>query len=184
MSLNTFGQRKKIVKKSISGTLITKLDKVSAEMFRNNLYLINNVAGSITKNDTIVLKSNFQKSLPLNPKITILNSKGNQFYVVVWIENEITTTKTKTEDATTVFTEVCDFSNKTKVLSNFQKTTKIKEIRFLDSNQTVSETIDKVRKEGNEIKTLADGDILLTNKKGETKFTYSPTEKTYILKKK
>ena len=184
MTLNTFGQRKKIVKKPISGVVITKLDKVAAEFFKNTLYVIIPSITDATQKDTIILKPDVQKNAILNPTISLIKTKTNQFYAVSWTENNLTTTKLKTEDATTIFTEICDFSTKLRVLSNFQKTTKIKEIRFFDANQTVSETIDKVRKEGNEIKILPDGDVILINKKGETKLTFSPAEKIYVIKKK
>lgn len=181
MCLTTYGQRKKVVKKvASSSNIVAKLGKVSAEVYKNNFYVTNLKALSAIEKDTISLKSFAERQFPLNTKIITITPKSNQFYVISWTENEISTSKLKTEDATTTFTEICDFTTKTKVLSNFQKTTKIKEIRFLDVNQTVSETIDKVRKEGNELKILPEGDVVLSNKKGDTKMTYSPIEKKYI----
>jgi len=184
MCSNTFGQRKKIVKKPLSGSPIAKLDKVSAEIFNGKFYIINNTNDAEALLDTIFLKIDVEKSAVLNAKISTINLKQNQFYVISWTENEIVTSKLKTEDITTVFTEICDFSSKMKVFSNFQKTTKIKEVRFLDANQTVSETVDKLRKEGNEINILPDGDVVLINKKGQTKLTYNLADKAYVLKKK
>ena len=184
LSLNSFGQRKKTVNKPKIATVLAKLDNVSVEILKNNLYVFNTKVGKDSKTDTIILKMNIQKSMPIDCKISVVNLKPNQFYIISWVENEITTTKLKTEEATTVFTEICDFSSKTKVFSNFQKTTKIKEIRFLDVNQTVSETIDKIRKEGNEFKIQPDGIVIQTNKKGEIRWIYNPKEKIYVLKQK
>lgn len=184
LSLNSFAQRKKPVNKPNAASVLAKLDNVSVEILKNNIYLFNSKTGKDAKKDTIVLKMNVQKAPPTDCKISVVNSKSNQFYVVSWTENEITTTRLKTEDATTIFTEICDFSTKTKVFSNFQKTTKIKEIRFFDAKETVSETIDKLRKEGNEFKIQPDCEVIQTNKKGEIKWIYSPAEKVYVLKKK
>lgn len=122
--------------------------------------------------------------MPSDCKITPFNSKGVKFYAVSWTEKAITETKLKTEEATTTFTEICDFTSKSKVLSNAQTTTKISEIVFLDKNQTVSETREKVRREGFEFSITPDGDVILKNKSQENRLSYNATEKKFVGMKK
>lgn len=176
----TFGysQKKKAVKKPASSvSVIAKADNITAELIKNNFYLF---ANNKAKKDTILLKTFDASKLPLNCTITPFTTKATKFYSVSWTEVNITETKLKTEEATTTYTEICDFASKAKVLSNAQTTTKIKEIHYLDTKQTVSETLEKLRKEGFELTITTEGDVVLKNKTQENKMTYDITAKKYI----
>ena len=155
-------QKKKGAKKAgTSSSVLAKANNLTAEMVKNNFYLSINNKGA--KKDTILLKK-IVGDRPMEVKITPFTTKGTKLYSVSWAEKLVTTTKTKTEEATTSYTEIWDVAAKAKVLSNAQITTKIKEIQFLDKNKTVSQTNEKVRKEGFEFNLTKDGDVILKNK--------------------
>lgn len=162
-------------------SILAKADNLTAEIVKSNFYLF--ISGS--KKDTILLKALDVNKMLTDCKITPFTSKGVKLYAVSWTEKAITETKLKKEEALTTFTEVCDIATKSKVLSNAQTTTKITEIVFLDKNQTVSETREKVRKEGFEFTLTPDGDVLLKNKAQENRMSYSATDKKFVgIKKK
>ncbi|MFC6875949.1 hypothetical protein [Flavobacterium myungsuense] len=165
-------------KKSTSSKFLAKFDNISAEIVKNNFYLF--ITNKGAKKDTILLKSIDENKLPLQCKILPFMAKGVKLYSVSWTENKVTEAKLKTEDATTTFTEICNVTSKTKLLSNTQTTTKIKEIHFLDAKQTASETIQKVRNEGLLLSITVEGDIILKSKTQENKMTYSPTENKFV----
>lgn len=170
-------QKKKTPQKN-AASVVAKLDNLSVEIQKNNLFLL--IGNKGTKKDTILLKVIDESSAPSEYKILPFLAKGVKLYSVSWVEKKITETKLKTEDATTVFTELCEINSKTKLLSNAQTTTKIKEIHFLDAKQTVSETIQKVRNEGFILSLTKEGDVILKNKTQENKLTYNPTENKFV----
>ncbi len=172
-----YSQKKKTLQKTTSSVL-AKSENLSVEIIKNNLCLL--VINKETKKDTIVLKNNIENSLLKECKILPFLAKNVKLYSISWIENKVTETKLKTEDATTVFTEICELASKTKLLSNAQTTTKIKEIHFLDAKQTVSETIQKVRNEGSVLSLTKEGDVILKNKTQENKLTYNPIENKFV----
>lgn len=172
-----YSQKKKTPQKTTSSVL-AKSENLSVEIIKNNLCLL--VVNKETKKDTIVLKNNIENSLLKDCKILPFSTKNVKLYSISWIENKITETKLKTEDATTVFTEICEIATKTKLLSNVQTTTKIKEIHFLDAKQTVSETIQKVRNEGSALSLTKEGDVILKNKTQESRMIYNPTNNTFV----
>lgn len=172
-----FSQMKQSSNKAFSSVL-AKSENVSAEVIKNNFYLL--IANKGAKKDTILLKNIEANKLPLACKIISFTAKGVKLYSVTWTENKITESKLKTENATTTFTEICDVVTKTKLVSNAQTITKIKEIHFLDAKQTVSETIQKVRNEGFVLSLTKEGDIILKNKTQENKMTYNPTDAKFV----
>jgi hypothetical protein len=95
----------------------------------------------------------------------------------------VTTTKLKTEDAIIIFSEIVNFETKSKVLSNTQTTVNITEMHYLDSKQTVSETVQKVRREGSELVLNPDGDVSLKNKTRENKLTFNVDKNLFLAKK-
>ncbi|MBC7440004.1 MAG: hypothetical protein H7250_08485, partial [Flavobacterium sp.] len=109
--------------------------------------------------------------------------KGKKLFLISWSENAVTTTKLKTEDALMVFSEIVNFETKSKVLSNTQTTVNIREIHFLDAKQTVSETLQKVRREGFVLNLNPDGDVILKNKTQENKLTYNTDKNLFVAKK-
>ena len=175
---NSVYSQKKKSSQQISSSVLAKSDNLSVEIVKNNLCLL--IANKGAKKDTIVLKNKVDNSLPKECKIQSFLAKNVKLYSISWIENKLTETKLKTEDATTVYTELCDIASKTKLLSNAQTTTKIKEIHFLDTKQTVSETIQKVRNEGFVLSLTKEGDVILKNKTQENKLTYNPTENKLV----
>ena len=118
-----YSQKKKS-SQPISSSVLAKFENLSVEIIKNNLCLL--ILNKEAKKDTIVLKKNIENSLPKECKILPFSAKNVKLYSISWIENKVTETKLKTEDATTVFTEICELASKTKLLSNAQITTKIK----------------------------------------------------------
>jgi|JI10StandDraft_1071094.scaffolds.fasta_scaffold97657_2 hypothetical protein len=172
-----YSQKKKTPQKTTSSVL-AKFENLSVEIIKNNLCLL--ILNKEAKKDTIVLKNSIENSLPKECKILPFSAKNVKLYNISWIENKVTETKLKIEDATTVFTEICELASKTKLLSNAQTTTKIKEIHFLDAKQTVSETIQKVRNEGSVLSLTKEGDVILKNKTQESRMIYNPTNNTFV----
>ncbi len=178
LTIYSFSQKNKSIKKIIATTVVAKIENLTAEMNKTNLYLfINN---KLSKKDTILSKKiDTDKSLT-DFKIMKFLTKGIPLYCITWNEKSIVDTKLKKEEKTIIVTEICNPTTKTVVFSNNQTTNNTSEIHFLDVNQTVSETIQKVRREGFEFSLKKDGDIVLKNKTQENKMTYSDLEKKYI----
>ena len=178
---NLLAQKKKIKKSGAATSALAKAENVSAEMFNKNLFAIK--ANSGVKKDSVMLKTFRENSKPTALKITPFTSKGKKLFLISWSENVVTTTKLKTEDALIIFSEIVNFETKSRVLSNTQTTVNIKEIHFLDAKQTVSETLQKVRREGFELTLTPDGDVNLKNKTQENKLTYNADKNLFVTKK-
>ena len=178
---NLLAQKKKIKKSGAATSALAKAENVSAEMFNKNLFAIK--ANSGVKKDSVMLKTFRENSKPTALKITPFTSKGKKLFLISWSENVVTTTKLKTEDALIIFSEIVNFETKSRVLSNIQTTVNIKEIHFLDAKQTVSETLQKVRREGFELTLTPDGDVNLKNKTQENKLTYNADKNLFVTKK-
>ncbi|MBP2281835.1 hypothetical protein H4V97_000153 [Flavobacterium sp. CG_23.5] len=173
-----FSQSNKSSKKSSSSLVLAKSENVSAEMNKNKFYL--SFTNKEEKKDTILLKTFDSNKVPLECKIEAFITKGTTLHKITWLEKKSAITKLKTEDAVTTVSVICDIASKTKVLTNEQTMTKIKEIHFLDVNQTVSETIDKIRNEGFECIVNKQGDVVLKNKGKENKMIYNPSDKKFV----
>ena len=174
-----FSQKKKVVKKATAKSafiVLAKNGNLSAELDKNKFYLFTDAS----RKDTIVLKKFEKAILPTECKITPFTAKGTALYCITWIEKNVPDTQLKNEEATTIFNEIWDVNTKTQVLANNQTTTKITEIVFLDKNKTVSETREKMRREGFEFTLTKEGDVILKNKSQENKMTYSAADKKYV----
>ena len=180
-NINLLAQKKKIKKSGAATSALAKAENVSAEMFNKNLFAIK--ANSGVKKDSVMLKTFRENSKPTALKITPFTAKGKKLFLISWSENVVTTTKLKTEDALIIFSEIVNFETKSRVLSNIQTTVNIKEIHFLDAKQTVSETLQKVRREGFELTLTPDGDVNLKNKTQENKLTYNADKNLFVTKK-
>jgi hypothetical protein len=156
---------------------LAKTDNVTAELIGNTMYIF---AGKTGVKDTLSKKAFSDKLRPVDVKISKFTAKGAPLYSVSWKEVNTTESKLRKEIATTTCTEIRDPTNKGSVFSNSQTTVNITEIRYLDKNQTVSETVDKVRREGMELTLLPDGDIVLKNKAQESRLTYNSAERKYV----
>lgn len=178
---NLLSQKKKIKKSGATTSALAKAENVSAEMINKNLFAIR--AGSGVKKDSVMLKTFRENSKPTALKITPFTAKGKKLFLISWSENVVTTTKLKTEDALIIFSEIVNFETKSKVLSNTQTTVNIKEIHYLDAKQTVSETLQKVRREGFELNLTPDGDVSLKNKTQDNKLTFNIDKNLFVAKK-
>jgi hypothetical protein len=178
---SVYSQKKKALKKTPSATVLAKSDKVAAEIFKNNFYLS---LSSKTPKDTIIIKSIDPAIVPTGAKISSYITKGFPLCLVTWTEKNVITTKLKTTSATKTYSEIFDLATKTKVFSNIQTLTNIKEIHFLDSKQTVSETIERNQNEGFVFTLKPTGDISLRTKTQENKMGFDVNTKKYIASRK
>ncbi len=178
-SINSLAQKKnKKTITSISKTVITQTDGISVEAIKNNFYvLFNNGLSKDTLSKTVGNKQTDCKIIPFN-------AKTNKLYLVSWIEKNTTQTATKTEDKTLTYSEIFDTNSKSKVFSNIQTSTKIKEQVFLDKLKNASETQERTRNEGFVVTILPDGDLSLKTKTQENKMTFDLVAKKYIDAKK
>jgi hypothetical protein len=178
---SVYSQKKKTQKKASSTTALAKSDNATAEILKNNFCLSIN---SKTTKDTIVIKSIDPLNLPTGVKISNYTTKGFPLCLVTWIEKNVTTTKLKTTSATKTYSEIFDLATKTKVFSNSQTLTNIKEIHFLDTKQTVSETIERNQNEGFVFMLKPTGDISLKTKTQENKMGFDLNTKKYVASRK
>jgi hypothetical protein len=174
-------QKKKSAKNAPASAALAKAENVTVEMINKTLTVIR--ASSAVKKDSVMLKDFTENSKATAVKITPFTAKGKKLFLISCSENVVTTTKLKTEDAIIIFSEIVNFETKSKVLSNTQTTVNIKEFHYLDSKQTVSETVQKVRREGYELVLNPDGDVSLKNKTRENKFTFNVDKNLFVAKK-
>jgi hypothetical protein len=172
----SFSQKKKTAKPAASSSL-AKLNNLSVELIKNNLYLFIDNKGA--KKDTILLKTYEAKGNPTDCKITPFTAKGTALHLISWTQNKLTETKDKTENRTEIYSEICNTLTKTKPLSNLQATTKIKEIQYLDKLKTASQTVEKIGNEGFAFTLTKEGDVQLKNKTQEVKMIYNPASNVY-----
>ena len=180
-SSSLLAQKKKISKNAPASSALAKAENVTVEMINKTLTVIR--ANSAVKKDSVMLKDFTENNKATAVKITPFTAKGKKLFLISWCENVVTTTKLKTEDAIIIFSEIVNFETKSKVLSNTQTTVNIKEFHYLDSKQTVSETVQKVRREGSELVLNPDGDVSLKNKTRESKLTFSADKNLFVAKK-
>ena len=181
ISPSLVAQKKKISKSTPTSSALAKAENVTVEMINKNLTVIR--VNSTVKKDSVMLKDFTENSKATAVKITPFTAKGKKLFLISWSENVVTTTKLKTEDAIIIFSEIVNFETKSKVLSNTQTTVNIKEFHYLDSKQTVSETVQKVRREGSELFLNPDGDVSLKNKTRENKLTFNVDKNLFVAKK-
>lgn len=175
----TFGQKKKSSpsKKPAAPAALAKLNNLSVELIKNNLYLFVDNKG--VKKDTMLLKTYTGAANPKDCKIAAFSAKGTALHVVTWSEITLTETKERTENRVEVYSEIWNVATKTKPLANMQATTHIKEIQWLDKGKNASQTVEKKRNEGYEFILTKEGDVTLKNKQGETKMIYNPSSNVF-----
>ncbi len=176
VATSSFSQKKKATKPAATSALV-KLNNLSVELIKNNLYLFVDNKGA--KKDTILLKTYEGKGNPIDCKITPFTAKGTALHLISWTENKVTESKDKTENRTQIYSEICNTITKTKPLSNLQATTKIKEIQFLDKLKTASQTVEKIQNEGFAFTLTKEGDVQLKNKTQDNKMIYNPSSNVY-----
>ncbi|AWA30722.1 hypothetical protein HYN48_11860 [Flavobacterium magnum] len=173
-------QKKKApAKKTVAKiTTLAKTDNLSADM-AGNKFMVSITDGKVK--DTLFSRPfDPAKTLPADFKITPFTAKGAKLYAISWTQRNISETKLKNEEALTTFTEIWDAAAKKQILANNQITTKVSEIVYLDKNQTVSETQQKMRREGFELTITPEGDIVLKNKTQENRMTYDAGQQKFI----
>lgn len=158
---------------------LAKADNLTANYAKNELFLtVNGVAS-----DTISLRKN-GISDPAQVAINPISCGGQKLYCVTWTENKKTgDIKTKQEDVTQKHTMIVDVASKSKVLANIESANHITEKVYLSADKYVSETQEKVRREGFECALQPDGTVVLKNKSTQTKLVYDAATKKFVAKK-
>ena len=172
----TFAQNKKTPKSSATAAL-AKLNNLSMELIKDNLYLFIENKGA--KKDTILLKKYEGKGKPIDCKIIAFTTKGTPLHLLYWAETAVTESKEKTENKTMQYNEIWNIKTKNKAFSNLQTTSKIKEIQYLDKLKNASQTIDKIRNEGLAFTLTKEGDVHLKNKTQENHLSYNVSSNVY-----
>jgi hypothetical protein len=172
-----YSQKKKSSSKAkASAGVLAKTDNLSAEIVKNEFHLYVTEAG---KKEALFTRPIDAKKTLSECKITSFKAKETPLYYISWTEKGTTKTDLKTEDATSIVSEIWEVPTKTQVIANTQTTTHIIEKVFLDKLKNASETQEKNRREGFEFTLLPNGDVVLKNKSQENKQSYDPTTKTY-----
>nr|WP_294936519.1 hypothetical protein [uncultured Flavobacterium sp.] len=161
--------------KAESGVL-AKTDNLTAEKIKNEVHIYITTDG---KKELLFSKPVDAKRTLSEVKITGFKAKETPLYYISWTEKGTTKTDLKTEDATSIVSEIWEVPTKTRVIANTQTTTHIIEKVFLDKGKNASETQERNRREGSEFMLLPNGDIVLKNKTQESKQTYDPATKTF-----
>lgn len=158
---------------------LAKADNLSVDYAKNELFIT--ITG--TAKDTVSLRRN-GLSEPTEVTLKPVTCSGNKLYVVTWTEKKKSgDVKTKLEDVTQKHTMIVDVASKSKVLANIESANHITEKVYLSADKYVSETQEKVRREGMECAVAADGSVVLKNKSTQTKLVYDATQKKFVAKK-
>lgn len=172
------GQKKKATAASKATVGLAKADNLVAEVKSGNFQL------TITENgkpkDAIVIKTADAKFTPTNCKLTSFTASGTKLYLLTWTEVTQNKTDLKTEDITTIYSNIYEISSKKLVFYNTQLTNHITEKVFLDKMKQVSETQEKMRREGFEFTLNPDGSVKQKNKTQENKLVYDAAKMEYV----
>lgn len=172
------GQKKKATAASKATVGLAKADNLVAEVKSGNFQL------TITENgkpkDAIVIKAADAKFAPTNCKLTSFTASGTKLYLLTWTEVTQNKTDLKTEDITTIYSNIYEISSKKLVFYNTQLTNHITEKVFLDKMKQVSETQEKMRREGFEFTLNPDGSVKQKNKTQENKLVYDAAKMEYV----
>jgi hypothetical protein len=180
-SITSYSQKKKAtVKKEVTTSkgFLAKVDNLVAEVKVGNFQL------TIAGKDAIIVKPADAKFAPTDVKLKSFTAGGVKLYLLSWTEKTLNKTDLKTEDCTTVFSNVYEITSKKQVFSNTQITNHIVEKVFLDKLKNASETQERMRKEGFECTLNLDGTITQKNKTQENKLMYDATKMEFVNSKK
>ncbi len=184
LSTTSFAQKKKkaVAKKTpttaVAKGVLAKADNIVAEIKAGNFQL------TIDGKETIVVKPADAKFTPTNCKLTAFTASGTKLYLLTWTEKLLTKTDLKTEDATTIYSNVYEITSKKQVFANYQITNKITEKVFLDKLKNASETQERLRREGFEFTLNPDGTITQKSKNQENKWVYDAVKFDFVDAKK
>ncbi|MBD3581189.1 hypothetical protein [Flavobacterium selenitireducens] len=175
-SKKTKGKAK--AKSAVSGPkALASADNMSVNYVKNDLFL------TLASKDTVDLRRN-GLSDPTDVALKSINCGGSKLYLVTWTEKKKQgDAKSKLEDITQKHTMIVDVDSKTKVLANIESANHITEKVYLSSDKYVSETQEKVRREGFECALQPDGTVVLKNKSTQTKLVYDAGSKKFVAKK-
>lgn len=174
----SFAQKKKSSKGSNTVAALAKVDNLVAEVKSGSFQL------TIEGKDAIIVKVVDSKFAPTDVKLTPFTASGVKLYLLTWTEKTLNKTDLKTEDITTIYTNIYEVTSKKLVFYNTQVANHIVEKVFLDKNKTASETQEKMRREGFEFKLNPDGSVVQKSKNQENKLVYDAVKMEYVAKKK
>ena len=182
MSTTINAQKKKSSKAVKSSPVIAKVDNLVAEVKAGNFQLTINENGKAK--DAIIIKTADAKFVPKDSKLVSFTTNGTKLYLLSWTEITQNKTELKTEDITTIYSNIYEVTSKKLVLYNTQLTNHIVEKVFLDRLKNASETQEKMRREGFEFTLNADGSVTQKNKTQENKLVYDVAKMEYVNAKK
>jgi hypothetical protein len=184
VSVNSFAQKKKkaVAKKPAATSYLAKVDNLTAEVKGGNFQITISENGK--PKDAIIVKSADAKFTPSDCKLTSFTASGTKLYLLVWTEKTMNKTDLKTEDITTIYSNVYEITSKKQVFYNTQLTNHIVEKVFLDRLKNASETQERMRREGFEFILNADGTITQKNKTQENKWVYKADVMEFVDAKK
>jgi hypothetical protein len=171
-SITSYSQKKKAT--TTSKGVLAKVDNLVAEVKAGNFQL------TIDGKEAIVVKPVDAKFTPTDFKLKSFTASGVKLYLLSWTEKTLNKTDLKSEDITTVYSNIYEITSKKQVFYNTQLTNHIIEKVFLDKNKTASETQEKMRREGFEFTLNPDGSVTQKNKTQENKLVYDPTKMEYV----
>lgn len=181
-SVSSYAQKKKVTaKKAVAITskgVLAKADNIVAEIKAGNFQL------TVDGKEAIVVKSTDAKFAPTDVKLKAFMASGVKLYLLTWTEKTLNKTDLKTEDITTVYSNVYEITSKKQVFYNTQLTNHIVEKVFLDKLKNASETQERMRREGFEFTLNPDGTITQKNKTQENKLIYDATKMEFVNSKK
>ena len=180
-SITSYSQKKKGTVKKAAATskgVLAKVDNLVAEIKTGNFQL------TIDGKDAITIKPVDAKFTPTDVKLTSFMASGIKLYLLAWTEIAQNKTELKTEDITTIYSNVYEITTKKQVFNNTQLTNHIVEKVFLDRLKNASETQEKMRREGFEFILNPDGSITQKNKTQENKWSYDATKMEFVDAKK
>lgn len=182
ISTTMYSQKKKSTIAVNASPVLAKVDNLVAEVKTGNYQL------TITENgkpkETIIIKAADAKFSPLDVKLTTFSANGTKLYLLVWTEKSQNNTELKTEDSSTIFSNIYDIKSKKLVLTNTQLTVFSTEKVYLDQFKNASETQEKIKREGFEFTLNTDGSVIRKSKSQQNKFIYDTTQKEYVIVKK
>jgi len=179
---NSFAQKKKSSIKVKPLTIFAKVDNLIVEI-KNGIFQITINENGAPK-DAIEVKTAEPKFAPTDCKLTPFKANGTQLYLLTWTESTQTKTDLKTEDTSTIYSNIYELASKKLVLSNKQVTSHIVEKVFLDKLKNASETQERKHSEGLEFKLNPDGSIIQKTKTQENKLVYDVAKMQYVVSKK
>ena len=179
-----YSQKKKVVNSAAAKNTVAlaKIDNLVAEVKTGNFQITINENGKAK--DAIIIKTADAKFAPIDCKLSSFTASGTKLYLLTWTEKTLNKTDVKTEEITTIYSNIYEITSKKLALFNTQLTNHITEKVFLDKLKNASETQERMRREGFEFKLNADGSVTQKSKTQENKLIYDIAKMQYVSAKK